>query len=83
MIPALSQNTQAILLLTAPLISGRATVSQDLLSPGELMRLARYLREIQRKLADLLSPDAAELIRICQPIIDVARLQRLWGEASF
>jgi DNA processing protein len=67
MTPALSPNTQAILLLTAPL------------SLGEYKRLARHLREIQRQPADLVSPDAADLLRACQPVIDEGRLQRLLG----
>ncbi len=75
----LSPNTQAILLLTAPLIAGRGTSSSDLLSPGEYKRLARHLREIQRQPADLVLPDAADLLRACQPVIDEARLQRLLG----
>lgn len=79
MTPTLSPNTQAILLLTAPLIAGRGTYSSDLLSPGEYKRLARHLREIQRQPADLVSPDAADLLRACQPVIDEARLQRLLG----
>lgn len=77
MTPVLSPNTQAILLLTAPLIAGRGTASSDLLSPGEYKRLARHLREIQRQPADLLSPDAAEILRACQPVIDESRLQKL------
>lgn len=79
MTPALSPNTQAILLLTAPLIAGRGTSSADLLSPGEYKRLARHLREIQRQPADLVSPDAADLMRACQPVVDEARLQSLLG----
>lgn len=79
MTPVLSPNTQAILLLTAPLIAGRGTASPDLLSPGEYKRLARHLREIQRQPADLVSPDAAEILRACQPVIDEGRLQRLLG----
>jgi DNA processing protein len=79
MTPALSPNTQAILLLTAPLIAGRGPSSSELLSPGEYKRLARHLREIQRQPADLVSPDAADLLRACQPVIDEARLQRLLG----
>jgi predicted Rossmann fold nucleotide-binding protein DprA/Smf involved in DNA uptake len=61
------------------LIAGRGKFSQDLLSPSEYKRLARYLREIQRQPADLVSPDAADLLRACQPVIDEARLQRLLG----
>lgn len=79
MTPVLSPNTQAILLLTAPLIVGRGTASPDLLSPGEYKRLARHLREIQRQPADLVSPDATEIMRACQPVIDESRLQRLLG----
>ena len=79
MTPTLSLNTQAILLLTAPLIAGPGTSSSELLSPGEYKRLARHLREIQRQPADLVSPDAADLLRACQPVIDEARLQRLLG----
>lgn len=79
MTPVLSPNTQAILLLTAPLMAGRGTASSDLLSPGEYKRLARHLREIQRQPADLLSPDAAEILRACQPLIDESRLQKLLG----
>lgn len=79
MTPVLSPNTQAILLLTAPLIAGRSTASSDLLSPGEYKRLARHLREIQRQPADLVSPDAAEILRACQPVIDESRLQKLLG----
>ncbi len=79
MMPALSPNTQAILLLTAPLIAGRGTPSPDLLSPGEYKRLARHLREIQRQPADFVSTDAADLLHACQPVIDESRLQRLLG----
>ena len=74
----LSPNTQAILLLTAPLIAGRGTSSSsDLLSPGEYKRLARHLRDIQRQPADLLSPDAQSLLKDCQPVMDAHRLQQL------
>ena len=41
---ALSPNTQAILLLTAPLLAGRGKASSDLLTPGEYKKLARHLR---------------------------------------
>jgi predicted Rossmann fold nucleotide-binding protein DprA/Smf involved in DNA uptake len=79
MTPALSPNTQAILLLTAPLIAGRGPVSPDLLSPGEYKRLARHLREIRHQPADLIAPDATEILSACQPVIDESRLQRLLG----
>ena len=77
--PVLSPNGQAILLLTAPLIAGHGNSSPDLLSPGEYKRLAQHLRELKHQPSDLLSPDADELLRECQPIIDASRLQRLLG----
>jgi predicted Rossmann fold nucleotide-binding protein DprA/Smf involved in DNA uptake len=79
MTPTLSPNTQAILLLMAPLIAARDNSSSDLLSPGEYKQLARCLRDMQRQPADLLSLDAADLIRDCQPFVDETRLQRLLG----
>ncbi len=77
--PVISANTQAILLLTAPLIVGRGTSSPDLLSPGEYKRFARHLREIKHQPADLLSPDAVDLVCACEPVIEKSRLQRLLG----
>lgn len=73
----LSPNTQAILLLTAPLIAGRGTSSEDLLTPREYKHLARHLRDIQRQPADLVSAEAAEVLRACQPVVEESRLQRL------
>jgi DNA processing protein len=76
---SLSSNTQAILLLTAPLIAGRGGPSADLLTPTDYRRLARFLREEQRQPADLLAPDAQELISECHQLIgsDSGRLNRL------
>jgi len=73
----LSPNTQAILMLTAPLIAGRNPVTPDILSPSEYKRLARHLREIQKQPADLVSTDAAEVIRACISVIEEGRLHRL------
>jgi len=75
----LSQNSQAILLLTAPLMTGRMEPSADLLTPGEYMRLAVFLREVQKSLGDLLTADAGGLLGQCQGIVDGDRLRRLLG----
>ena len=75
--PDLSPNTQAILLLTAPLIVGRSAASPELLTPGEYKRLARHLRDLERQPADLLAANAAEVLNACRPVIDPERLQRL------
>ena len=44
----LPQNSQAILLLTAPLMAGRTESSPDLLTPIEYGRLEVFLREEQQ-----------------------------------
>lgn len=80
MIAPLSPNTQAILLLTAPLEVGRnASSSAELLSLGEYNRLARLLRQHQRQPADLLGADAAAVIGLCVPAFEEPRLQALLG----
>ena len=73
----LSPNTQAILLLTAPLIVGRGVQSSDLLSPAEYKRLASHLHQIQKQPADLLTAESTEIIRLCRQVADESRLQRL------
>lgn len=73
----LSQNMQSILLLTAPLITGRNATQSDMLTPGEYKRLHIHLRDMQRQPGDLLSPEADELLNECRPIFDDARLKRL------
>jgi DNA processing protein len=74
---SLSPNTQAILLLTAPLIAGRSEPLSDLLTPGEYKRLAGFLRDKQRQPADLLALDAKDLFVECQHLIDIDRIKRL------
>jgi DNA processing protein len=79
MIEPLTQNTQAILLLTAPLIAGRGETSRDLLSLGEYNRLARILREKQKQPADLIGTEGLELIELCAQLFGRARLDALLG----
>ena len=73
----ISTNTQAILLLTAPLIIGKVSSTADLLRPAEYKRLTRYLRELQLQPADLITSESTKILQECHPIIDKARLQRL------
>ena len=75
----LSLNTKAILLLTAPLILGRGKgkESSDLLKPGEYTKLADYLQDRDRQPADLLGPDADQILTDCRHIPDKDRLRRL------
>jgi DNA processing protein len=76
---ALSANTQAILMLTAPLAPGRAGASADLLSPAAYGHLARQLRALGREPADLLDGMPSGLEASLQPGLDAARLDRLLG----
>jgi predicted Rossmann fold nucleotide-binding protein DprA/Smf involved in DNA uptake len=75
----LTQNSQAILLLTAPLMPRRLEVSADLLTSSEYRRLAVFLLEAQKQPRDLLTADADDLIRQCQRVVDGDRLRRLLG----
>jgi DNA processing protein len=77
MTSTLSPNTQAILLLTAPLVAARGQEASDALTLGEYKKLARFLRDQQRQPSDLLSPDASDLIAACEPLLDPNRLKRL------
>jgi predicted Rossmann fold nucleotide-binding protein DprA/Smf involved in DNA uptake len=73
----LTPNTQAILLLTAPLIVGRSEGSPDLLTLTEYNRLARVLREKQKQPADLIGPDAGETVGVCAAVFGRERLESL------
>jgi predicted Rossmann fold nucleotide-binding protein DprA/Smf involved in DNA uptake len=79
MIEPLTSNTQAILLLTAPLVAGRGEASHDLLTLGEYNKLARILREKQKQPADLIGPDAQDLIEMCAQPLGRERLDALLG----
>ncbi|MFN8228939.1 MAG: DNA-processing protein DprA [Mycobacterium sp.] len=73
----LSPNTEAILLLTAPLIAGKSKSSPDLLTPGQYTRLVRHLQNNHLTPADLVSPDGTKAVRTCGQVIETDRLERL------
>ena len=77
----LSPNTQAILLLTAPLLAGRrgASVAAEPLASGEYNRFARRLQNHGCEPADLLDARVAEILEHCADGLDPERLQRLLG----
>jgi predicted Rossmann fold nucleotide-binding protein DprA/Smf involved in DNA uptake len=76
---SLSPNTQAVLLLTAPLIAGRGEASSELLTAGEYQRLARLLIQMNRQPGDLLNPDRDEFSKEWKTIIDADRFKQLLG----
>lgn len=79
MLETLSPNTQAILLLTAPLMGGRGAAPSELLKLAEYNALARHLRELKRQPADFLGADAEDLLQACEGVIATSRLRWLLG----
>ena len=74
----LSANTQAILLLTAPLLVGRGHGEQPL-GASEYGRLAVRLREHKRQPADLLTEALDDVLRECGELVQAERIRRLIG----
>jgi predicted Rossmann fold nucleotide-binding protein DprA/Smf involved in DNA uptake len=77
----LTANTKATLLLTGPLISGRDTRAQELLTPSEFKRLVRRLDELSSEPAYLISSNATNLIRECDDVLSSDRLDQLLGRS--
>lgn len=75
----ISNNTQAILLLTAPLMLGRGAQSVDLLTPSEYKRLAALLHQLNKQPADLISTQSDEIIQQCRAVVEENRIKRLLG----
>lgn len=74
-----SPDTQAILLLTAPLTAARVNPSEDILTHGEYKRLALFLRENNFQPSDLIGPKAKDIVSKCSAVVDVSRLERILG----
>ena len=75
----LSPNTQAILLLAAPLLADGRRRETATLSPGEYRSLAVRLRGLDAEPADLLGPDTDRLAEECRDTVDSERLKTLLG----
>lgn len=76
MTDALSPNTQAILLLTAPLLTGRDRQPTDVLTPSEHRRLAKHLLERKSDPAELLTSARDEALQGVS-WLDSSRVERL------
>lgn len=72
-----TENTKAVLLLTAPLIVGKSGSRAAILSPKEYRALAMQLKTLDAEPADLLKPDAGQLIENCGAAVDTARVSAL------
>ena len=77
MTSALSDNTKAILLLTAPLAVGRSAPRFPLLTLKEYNEVARRLRESGKQPADLTRPGNEPLVEHCAGDSDRDRLREL------
>ncbi len=73
----LSSNTQAILLLTAPLIIGQSGASIKPLTASEYRSLARRLRELKRQPGDLLEHSSRSEMTEWELDLEAGRLLRL------
>jgi predicted Rossmann fold nucleotide-binding protein DprA/Smf involved in DNA uptake len=76
---AISLNTQAILLLTAPLIIGKRDQEYEYLTQWEYKKLARFLREIKKQPADLIGTEANDILVEIGNILDRQRINKLLG----
>jgi len=73
----ISANTQAILMLTAPLMTGGGDKTAEILSISDYKRLVKLLRGIDRQPADLLSQSADTIIDACADVINPDRIRSL------
>jgi predicted Rossmann fold nucleotide-binding protein DprA/Smf involved in DNA uptake len=77
MFSEISPNTQAMLMLTAPLVTGRGGAEGDLLKPSEYRVLARMLRDNEAEPADLMGPAGLNLMQRLPVPLDPSRISRL------
>lgn len=83
MTETISFNSDAILLLTAPLaVRGEVQEGIEPLSTEEYGFLARQLLDMKRKPSDLLNPENTELIHSCGELVDAERLKALLGRKA-
>lgn len=73
----ISQNSKAILLLTAPLIAGRNTPSAKVLTLAEYNKLARFLVKCNLQPSDLIATSSSVHIEACATLFDKQRLEAL------
>jgi len=72
-----SANTQAVLLLTAPLLVGKQGAPSQTLNQREYQAIVAHLHQDGHTPADLIAPDAEDILSGCEPVIPVDRLKAL------
>lgn len=73
----LSLNTQAALLLTAPLMAGQDEPAPDTLTAGGYKKLVRLLRDNQHEPGALVGPNAEDALVVVQHIFEGDRIKSL------
>ena len=73
----LTDNTKAILLLTAPLLTGNSRSADGQLTLSEYNKLECCLRNCSREPSELLGPGKDQILRECQSNLDLERIGRL------
>lgn len=74
----ISENTRAVLLLTAPLIVGTAGAEGPaVLSSSEFIKLTHRLKDLAADSSALLGPAKAELLQALSPVLSPERLESL------
>jgi DNA processing protein len=74
---SLSANTQAALLLAAPLIDGATELHAPLLSPTEYRKICSVLSKFDMQPSDLVQRSSAELPEQLKALVDDSRLRAL------
>lgn len=78
---SLSANTQAVLLLTGPLLSNRERNTEEILTPSQFAKYRQRLRELGSEPSDLLGPSAPTLLAEADGVIPAERIQQLLDRA--
>jgi DNA processing protein len=73
----ISANTQAILLLTAPLLTGGSDKMAEILTLSEYKQLVKILRGMDRQPADLLEQSPDTILDACAGSIEPDRIRKL------
>ena len=76
---SLSPNTQAILLLTAPLSTGAEPNDLPLVTPARYRKLASLLHEADLQPADFLEEKKGQALDVCQEVLNEVEAELLLG----
>ena len=76
---SLSPNTQAILLLTAPLSTGAEPNDLPLVTPARYRKLASLLHDADLQPSDFLEEKKGQALDVCQEVLNEVEAELLLG----